>query len=520
MNQPERNRVMKTKSLLLLTLVAFATTATAQQWTTNNLPAGLIAWWQAEGNMLDTAGGHHGSGDAAPTYAPGRFGQAFQFNGNSQSVSIPDSHADLDNWTQFTLEAWVWLDNTNDGTGGGQAILSKVGDGRQPGPDLGYQFGFGQGATKLFCQFNSSGQPWPGNQTIAVLSEPAPTNTWLHVAATYDHDAVKIYFNGVCLVTNVIGPVTIVNSDASLRLNSDDNENVYFAGRMDDARIYNRALSESEIAYLFNGPPAPPATAAFIDSFTVGPQSHALGAGDSYWGETVSDLDPAQVLGGGRRLTLLADEDAAFRTLEEGSFSAVLSGSIPGSLSIQAVVVNPPEASTYEPAVLLDYDCPSADWSGFDRMVVRFATPPTADVAVQTSLNSGGDPFWADTLVPAGSQSATILFSELNGSVPVSLGAVTSLRLQWTLPAMASLTLRDIQVTGAGAPARPRLSVSLNSGVTLSWPTNAPGFFLESTTNLATSFTTVTNEPVVAGTYYTVTLPATQPVEFFRLHKP
>lgn len=247
---------MKTKTLLLLTLLAFTTrTLPAQQWTMNNLPAGLIAWWQAEGDMLDTLGVHNGAGSAAPTYAPGRFGQAFQFNGTNQSVSVPDGYSDLDSWTQFTLEAWVYLDNRIDGTGGGQAILSKVGDGRQPGPDLGYQFGFGLGATKLFCQFNASGQPWPGFQTVADLGGSAPTNTWLHVAATYDHNAVKIYFNGVPLVTNVIGPTTIVNCDASLRLNSDDNENVYFAGRIDDARIYNRALTESEIVYVFTGRP-------------------------------------------------------------------------------------------------------------------------------------------------------------------------------------------------------------------------------------------------------------------------
>ncbi len=227
----------------------------ATQWTTNNLPAGLIAWWQGEGNMLDSAGAHHGSGSAAPTYAPGRFGQAFQFNGTDQSVSIPDGYADLDSWTQFTLEAWVYLDNRIDGAGGGQAIISKVGDGRQPGPDLGYQFGFGQGATKLFCQFNASGQAWPGFQTIADLGGPAPTNTWLHVAATYDHNAVIIYFNGVPLVTNVVGPATIVNCDASLRLNSDDNENVFFAGRIDDARVFNRGLAVTEIGRLALGLP-------------------------------------------------------------------------------------------------------------------------------------------------------------------------------------------------------------------------------------------------------------------------
>ncbi len=260
------------------------------------------------------------------------------------------------------------------------------------------------------------------------------------------------------------------------------------------------------------------ARAGFIDSFAVGPQSHALGPGDSYWGETVSELDPEQVVGGTRNLTLLADADAAFRGLEEGFFSAAISGSVPGSLTIQAAIPDPTPASSYEPAIILNYDGFSADWSAFDRIVIRFSTPPTADVALETSLNSGGDPSWADTAVPAGSQSATILLSELNG--PVTLSNVTSIRFQWTLPREVSLVLRDIQVTGASVPELPWLCLSAGAGLTLSWPTNAAGFSLESTTNLTTSFTTATNEPMVAGTNYSVTLPVGRPAEFFRLRKP
>lgn len=55
--------------------------ATAPQWTTNKLPPGLIAGRQAEANALDSAGTQQGSGSTMPAYAPGRCGQAFQFNG-------------------------------------------------------------------------------------------------------------------------------------------------------------------------------------------------------------------------------------------------------------------------------------------------------------------------------------------------------------------------------------------------------------------------------------------------------
>lgn len=238
------------------TAAAIATATAGPRWTTNNLPPGCIAWWQAESNMLDSVGTHDGTGSTTPTYATGRFGQAFQFNGTDQSVMIPDGHADLDGWTQFTLEAWVNFDSLSDSPGSGQAVISKVGNHRGPySGNFGYQFGFGYTATKLFCQFNSDTVLWPGYQTIADVPFAISTNVWYHVAATYDHNAVKLYLNGVPLVTNVVGPVTIANTVSTLRISKDDNDNVAFCGRIDDARIYNRALNEDEVAYVYSGSP-------------------------------------------------------------------------------------------------------------------------------------------------------------------------------------------------------------------------------------------------------------------------
>jgi hypothetical protein len=240
-------------SLLLL-----AQTVTAQQWTTNELPSGLIAWWQAEGNLLDAVGGHNGAGDSLPTYASGRFGKAWDFDGVSQSVQIPNIYSDLDGWTQFTLEAWVNFDSFLVVPGGGYSIFSKVGTpSHQFNLNFGYQFAFTLNASQLVCQFNRTGQLWPGYQTLADLHGTVTTNVWVHAAATYDNNAVKLYLNGVPLVTNIIGSVTIAPTSSTLRISKDDNGNVPFPGRIDDARIYSRALSAAEIAYLYAGPNLP-----------------------------------------------------------------------------------------------------------------------------------------------------------------------------------------------------------------------------------------------------------------------
>jgi len=236
--------------------------ASAQQWTSNLLPPGVISWWQADGNLLDSVGTNHLQADGSVTFASGRFGQAFRFDGVSTSAYQPGAAPALNDWSQFSLEAWVNLDATNDIPSGpwGRAIFSRVGNPSDySNYNQGYQFGIYSGSTRVFFQFNVSGQGWPGYQITAALPAPLVTGTWYHLAATYDHNAMKVYFNGMPLATNVIGPVTLVHSSSLFRISKDDNLNVPFAGRIDDARIYNRALTEAEVAYLFAGP-TPPVT--------------------------------------------------------------------------------------------------------------------------------------------------------------------------------------------------------------------------------------------------------------------
>jgi hypothetical protein len=244
-----------------LSLVPRGLSQGAQPWTTNELPAGCIAWWQAGGNELDTVGVHNGAAESgpnfyAPDYAAGKRGLAWLFNGVNQSVSIPNVHSDLDGWTQFTLEAWVKFSGFPATPGNGYGAFSKVGNNRGPySGNYGYQFAFTTGASNLVLQFNQDGQLWPGFMTTANLNGTVTSNAWYHVAATYDANAVTLYLNGLPLTNNVIGPVSIASTTASLRLSMDDNFNVPFPGMIDDARIYNRALSETEIAFLHAGPP-------------------------------------------------------------------------------------------------------------------------------------------------------------------------------------------------------------------------------------------------------------------------
>ena len=77
---------------------------------------------------------------------------------------------------------------------------------------------------------------------IAALS----LNTWSHLAATYDGTTIRLYVNGVEAGT-AAGAGALPESANPLRIGGNAVWGEYFKGRIDEVRIYNRALSAAEI---------------------------------------------------------------------------------------------------------------------------------------------------------------------------------------------------------------------------------------------------------------------------------
>jgi hypothetical protein len=264
--------------------------------------------------------------------------------------------------------------------------------------------------------------------------------------------------------------------------------------------------------------------AAYIDSFAVGAQSFFIGAGDASAGGSATGLDTNQVVWGSRSFTIYADQNGSgFRPLDQGSISVTVSGSAPGSCNVQVAESVLQGESDYEPWIYLAYqsDGAAADWSAFDRIVITFTTPPTADMSIQTWAVSDITTWYAQTTAAAGTNSVTILFSNLLASGVLFTGSdVVACSFSFSPPMAESFVIGGIQVTRPAAPPLPCLNAVMSrGGLALTWPTNAAGFALQHTTNLAQSFIAVINNPVVAGTNYSVTLPCACPAEFFCLKR-
>ena len=81
-------------------------------------------------------------------------------------------------------------------------------------------------------------------------------NAWTHLAATYDGTTMRLYVNGMEVASR---PQTgnIATSTNPLQIGGDSIYGQYWSGRIDEVRIYNRALNQTEIQTDMNSPLTP-----------------------------------------------------------------------------------------------------------------------------------------------------------------------------------------------------------------------------------------------------------------------
>ena len=96
-------------------------------------------------------------------------------------------------------------------------------------------------------------------RNFANYAQPA-NNSWHNVILTYDGQVFKFYNNGILVFTStqtavstfVLNKIFTIGKQASTDGNSPYADPSWpgFYGKLDDIRIYNRALTQSEITYL------------------------------------------------------------------------------------------------------------------------------------------------------------------------------------------------------------------------------------------------------------------------------
>ena len=104
---------------------------------------------------------------------------------------------------------------------------------------------------------NASSRPAGFIHIGADIDATGPTaialNTWTHLAASYDGAAFRLYVNGSQVTSRAVSG-SVATSTSPLRLGGNTIWGEYFAGVIDEVRIYNRALSAAEVQADMNTP--------------------------------------------------------------------------------------------------------------------------------------------------------------------------------------------------------------------------------------------------------------------------
>ncbi|KPJ66346.1 MAG: hypothetical protein AMJ43_08380 [Coxiella sp. DG_40] len=204
----------------------------------------LVGWWKfddGEGTVaVDWSGNYNHATLYEPNWVTGYDGNALQFNGINDYVSLPVGE-DINSLTSSTLATWVNF------SGGG---------------DWQNIFNFGTGTTNYIYLCPSTdaevmyvGITTPETAEDAVSAPDALPSDWHHVAVTINADSnvMTLYLDAWPVGENIAATLTLSNLGVTtenwLGRSRWPNE-PYFNGSMDDFRIYDYALTREEIALI------------------------------------------------------------------------------------------------------------------------------------------------------------------------------------------------------------------------------------------------------------------------------
>jgi hypothetical protein len=177
-----------------------------------------------------------------PVVVGGKVGNALRFNGTNDYLVIAHT-PDLDTLGRFTIAMWMWVDAAP--TGSNYACpANKV-------------LGTGGNDTWSICVtpqlqlfFGTNIMPTGTGDSLLSITNAVVLTSWHHVAITWDGTNRDIWYDGIMRATDQ--SATVFDSNP-IEIGVDINNGTpasAFAGILDEVRIYNRALSQAELAAL------------------------------------------------------------------------------------------------------------------------------------------------------------------------------------------------------------------------------------------------------------------------------
>lgn len=228
------------KTLSIVQILFLAVTFWALPVFAQNLQEGLAGYWKFDENANDSSGnGNDGTIEGDPEWVDGKINGALEFDGddyvncgNGDSLQIQD---------QITIAFWFQVEafqNTWEGflAKGDDSYRASRGGGNGNATHMGISGTTAGGGNGYF------------NGTVTVTD-----GQWHHYTGWFDGENARIYIDGeLDTEVDATGQINISSFELYIGENSQQ-QGRFFHGLLDDVQIYNRALTEEEIAQVMEG---------------------------------------------------------------------------------------------------------------------------------------------------------------------------------------------------------------------------------------------------------------------------
>lgn len=271
-----------------------------------------IAYWNFDEGVDNTCSG--GSNDACDS------------SGNGRDVAFAATTAAPTWQTEDNCVSGkcIWLDGSNDHANTGNSPGLPTGNFTyswwvRPNTSAGTMLmaSDGSGGNELVISINSAQgsviRIFLNDSAVLSSNQSIPANSWTHIAVTRNSGTLTIYINGKADVTGTAG-ATLGFSTCPLLIGVDADSGCsgtlggFFHGYIDELKIYNTALSSSQVQAEFAG-----GSAVLGDSFDSNDFLNEGLAG--YWPfDTTNDISQSGIDNSGNGTTLTNNSSTAYST--------------------------------------------------------------------------------------------------------------------------------------------------------------------------------------------------------------
>jgi hypothetical protein len=357
-------------------------------------PSGLVSSWRGEGNASDVTGSHNGTLVGGVTFAAGKVGQAFSFDGSTGYVQLPGNVVPYPisgtSTTPLSFETWFKT------TTGGVILGQQGGSGYVPAVYVGTD-------SRLRAEMF-----WGGSANPITSAGPVNDGQWHHVAVTYDGTTEAVYLDGAAIGTTPFTQ-TAYSSSYQYQLGTGQaagwpaaptgTGSYFFGGQIDEATFYSRALSQAEIQSIVNvgSVGKSPSVAVANVPPTPGLSGYTSGLATQALTFTASATDPSPV-----------DQAAGFTYQIGWGDSSLIQTISPTANNGSGIKLSHafPTAGTYTAAlIVIDKD------GGASRLNFTVTVLPVTSANLQTVISQQGSLTFQETSDPL----AQTLVTAVNG---------------------------------------------------------------------------------------------------------